>query len=156
MSKRAIEKEISKVKNKKLKMETSVDEAKTEIVNKFTKQINEVLEDPAKDKDSIDGLETASKTFQPLLDEFKDLISENKDKKPFIGGQIKMFTILLSSGSKHNSSQNLKSHKNKHKNCTRLMPRTKATARRLRRPIFIAAQGQRIGNKNIMNKRNSV
>ena len=37
MSKRAIEKEISKVKNKKLKMETSVDEAKTEIVNKFTK-----------------------------------------------------------------------------------------------------------------------
>ena len=56
MSKRANEKEISSAKNKKLKMETSVDEAKTEIVNKFTEQIKEVLEDPAEDKDSIDGL----------------------------------------------------------------------------------------------------
>ena len=36
------------------------------------------------------------------------------------------------------------------------MARTKATVRRLNRPTFVAAPGQRIGNKNIMNRRLSV
>ena len=36
------------------------------------------------------------------------------------------------------------------------MARTKATVKRLRQPTFVAAPGQRIGNKNILNRRNSV
>ena len=36
------------------------------------------------------------------------------------------------------------------------MDRTKATVGRLNRPIFVAAPGQRIGNKNIMSKRQSM
>ena len=36
------------------------------------------------------------------------------------------------------------------------MARTKATVRRLNRPTFVAAPGQRIENKNIMNRRLSV
>ena len=35
------------------------------------------------------------------------------------------------------------------------MATTKATVRRLNRPTFVAAPGQRIGNKNIMNRRQS-
>ena len=36
------------------------------------------------------------------------------------------------------------------------MARTKATVRRLGQPTFMAAPGQRIGNKNILNRRNSM
>ena len=36
------------------------------------------------------------------------------------------------------------------------MARTKATVRRLNRPSFVAASGQRIGSKNIMNRRKSM
>ena len=36
------------------------------------------------------------------------------------------------------------------------MARTKATVRRLNRTTFVAAPGQRIGNKNIMNRRESM
>ena len=114
------------------------------------------FEDPVEDKDSTDGLgDTIKDIFQPIFDEFKDLIGENEDKKSFIGGLIKIFTIRLSSRST-TLAKILKSHKNKHKNCTRLMARTKATVRRLRQPTFVAAPGQRNGNKNFMNRRNSM
>ena len=43
--------------------------------------------------------------------------------------------------------------KNKCRNCSELMARTKATVRRLPRPTFIPAPGQRIGNENILNRR---
>ena len=33
------------------------------------------------------------------------------------------------------------------------MARTRATVRRLRQPTFVPGRGQRIGNKNIMNKK---
>ena len=36
------------------------------------------------------------------------------------------------------------------------MARTKATVRRLNRPMFVAVPGQKIGNKNIMNRRQSM
>ena len=36
------------------------------------------------------------------------------------------------------------------------MARTKATVRRLNRSSFVAAPGQKIGNKNIMNRRQSI
>ena len=36
------------------------------------------------------------------------------------------------------------------------MAKTKAKIKRSRQPIFVAAPGQRIGNKNIMNRRNSM
>ena len=36
------------------------------------------------------------------------------------------------------------------------MARTKTTVRRLNRPTFVAAPDQRIGNKNIMNRRQSM
>ena len=58
------------------------------------------MEDPVEDKDSTDGLGVTIKDiFQPILDKFKDLIGKNEDKNSFIGGLIKIFTILLSSRS---------------------------------------------------------
>ena len=99
MSKREHDGETSNTKSKRLKKGLSVDEAKTKIVNQIIQQIKEVLEDPAEEKDSTNDLrDTIIDIFQGILDEFKGLQSgENEDKKSFIGSQIKIFTILLSS-----------------------------------------------------------
>ena len=46
---------------------------------------------------SEDGVVTLFEDiFQPVLDKFQELIGENKDKKKFVSGLIKIFTILLS------------------------------------------------------------
>ena len=97
MSKRTSEKNIAETKNKNLKKELTVDEAKTEIVNKIATEINKLLDDQSEGGDSTDSVITLfEETFQPILDKFKELIGENKDKKNFVGGSIKIFTILLS------------------------------------------------------------
>ena len=97
MSKRTSEKNIAETKNKNLKKELTVDEAKTEIVNKIATEINKLLDDQSEGGDSTDSIITLfEETFQPILDKFKELIGENKDKKNFVGGLIKIFTILLS------------------------------------------------------------
>ena len=58
------------------------------------------MKDPVKNKDSTDDLgDTIKDRFQPVLDEFKDLIGQSENKKSFICGLIKIFTILLSSRS---------------------------------------------------------
>ena len=45
--------------------------------------------------DSTDAISNKIKLiFQPILDEFKDFIAENDDKKSFISGLIKIFAIL--------------------------------------------------------------
>ena len=97
MSKGASEKNIGETKNNKLKKELTVDEAKTEIVNKIITEINELLDDQTQGGYSTDGVITLFEDiFQPILDKFKEIIGENKDKKNFIGGLIKLFTTLLS------------------------------------------------------------
>ena len=84
MSKRANEEEISNTKTKKLKKERSVDESKIEIINVIIAQIKEILEDPIREKDYTNGLgDTIKEIFQLILNEFKDLIGENKDEKIF-------------------------------------------------------------------------
>ena len=96
MSKRAREKNIGETKNKKLKKELTIDEPKTEIVNTIIDEIKDFLDYQTQDGDSTDGFMTLFEDiFQPILDEFKELIGEWKDKKNFIGGLIKVFTILL-------------------------------------------------------------
>ena len=98
MSKRQGEEQISNKNTKRIKMERSVDEAKIKIVNQIIEQIKGILEDPIEEGNATDGLkDTVKEIFQPILDEFKDLIDENEDKKSFIGGLIRIFTILLSS-----------------------------------------------------------
>ena len=97
MSKRASEKNIGETKNQKLKKRLSIDKAKTKIVNKIVTEINELLDDQTQGRDSTDGSITLFEdTFQPILDEFKELIGESKDKNNFVSGLIKIFTILLS------------------------------------------------------------
>ena len=97
MSKTTSEKKIGETKNKNLKMELTVDETKTEIVNKIVTKISELLDDQTGGGDTIDGIITLfEETFQPILDKFKELIGENKDKKNFVGGLIKIFITLLS------------------------------------------------------------
>ena len=54
------------------------------------------MEDP-ENQDSTDGIiDSIKDIFQPIFDKFKVQIGENKDKKSFIGGLIRIFTILLS------------------------------------------------------------
>ena len=97
MSKTTSEKKIGETKIKNLKMELTVDETKTEIVNKIVTEISELLDDQTGGGDTIDGIITLfEETFQPILDKFKELIGENKDKKNFVGGLIKIFITLLS------------------------------------------------------------
>ena len=56
-----------------------------------------LLDDQTQGGDSTDVVITLFEDiFQPILDEFKELIEESKDKKNFIGGLIKIFMILLS------------------------------------------------------------
>ena len=100
MFKRANKVKISSQKNKNFKQERSVNKTKKEIANNIIEQTKGILEDPVEDKDSIAGLgDTIKSIIQPILDKFKDLISENKDKKSFIEGLIKIFMILSSSRS---------------------------------------------------------
>ena len=97
MSKRANEKNIGETKNKKLKKELNIEQAKTEIVNKIITEIKDLLDDQTLGGDSSDGVITLFEDlFQPNLDRFKELTGESKDKKNFIGGLIKIFSILLS------------------------------------------------------------
>ena len=43
--------------------------------------MKDILEDSAENKDSTDGIiDTITEIFQPILDEFKELIEENEDK----------------------------------------------------------------------------
>ena len=83
-------KKIGETKYKKLTKELTVDKAQTEFVNKIVTEINELLDDPAEGGDFRDSIITLfEKMFQPILDEFKELIRENKDKKNFVGSLIK-------------------------------------------------------------------
>ena len=78
MFKWANSQEITDTKSKKLKKERSVDEANTEIGNTIIEQIKDILEDSIENTDSTDGIiDTIIEIFQPILDEFKDLIEEN-------------------------------------------------------------------------------
>ena len=82
MSKRTSKKKIGGTKNKKLKKELTVDEAKTEIVNKIVTEIKKLLHYQTAGGDSTDDVITLfEETFHPILAEFKELIGENKDKK---------------------------------------------------------------------------
>ena len=154
MSKRVSEKDIGETKKKKLKKGLSIDEAKTEIVKSIVTEINELLNDQTQVGDSTDGVITLFQDiFQPILDEFKELIGESKDKKNFIRGLITIFTIFTFKHKNTSSHKNKKGNQDKCKNCPGTMARTKATVRRLNRPMFVAVPGQKIGNKNIMNRR---
>ena len=93
MSKRASEKSIGETKNKKLNKGLSIEEAKTEIVNKIVTEINEFLDEQTQSGDSTDGVITL---FLTIFDEFQELIGESKEQNNFIGGLIKIFIILLS------------------------------------------------------------
>ena len=97
MSKTTSEKNIGETKNKMLKKELTIDEAKTEIFDEINNEIKDILDDQTQGGDSTDdAIMLFEDIFQPILDEFKELIGESKDKKNFIGGLIKIFTILLS------------------------------------------------------------
>ena len=97
MSKRTSEKKIGEAKNTKLKRELTFDKAKTEIFNKIVTEINDLLDDQTEGGDSTDDIITLfEETSQQILDKFKELIGESKDKKNFVSGLIKIFTILLS------------------------------------------------------------
>ena len=58
----------------------SIDQTKTEIKSKIANEISELVE-------AVD--------FQSDLEEFDETLAENKDKKSFVGGLVKIFTTLL-------------------------------------------------------------
>ena len=70
---------------------------KAEIVHEIIDEVKDLLDDQTQGGDSTDSVITLFEDiFQPILDKFKEWIGESKDKKNFIGGLIKIFTILLS------------------------------------------------------------
>ena len=70
---------------------------KQKLLIKLLLKSKSLLDDQTQGGDSTDVVITLFEDiFQPILDEFKELIEESKDKKNFIGGLIKIFTILLS------------------------------------------------------------
>ena len=78
MSQRAIDKNIGETKNKKLKKELTIDEAKTEIVNKIIDEIKDLLDDQTQSGDSTESVITLFEDiFQPILEEFKELTGES-------------------------------------------------------------------------------
>ena len=78
MSQRAIDKNIGETKNKKLKKELTIDEAKTEVVNKIIDEIKNLLDDQTQSGYSTEGVITLFEDiFQPILEEFKELIGES-------------------------------------------------------------------------------
>ena len=96
------------------------------------------MAEPLAETDETDGVgDVLKEIFQPIHEEFKELIGENEGKKSFIGGSIKIFTILLNSRA---------TTLTKIKNVLRL---------RMNSPTFVAAPGQGIGNKN-MKRRHSM
>ena len=78
-------------------------------------------------------------------------IGEDEDKKSFIGSLIGIFTKCKGKCSNQNYKE--KNNKRKHKISIKTMARTKATVRRINAPSFVAAPGQKIGNKNILNRK---
>lgn len=98
MSKRELKTSKEKSEIKKLNKEQLVDEAKTRIINKIINKLTLLIEeiDNKEAQDSTDGIGNKIKNiFPPILETFEELIAENEDKKSFIGGFIKIFTILL-------------------------------------------------------------
>ena len=66
---------MEKQKTKSLKKELTIDEAKTEIVNKTIAEIKDPLDDQTQGGDSTDGVITLFEDiFQLILDKFKELI----------------------------------------------------------------------------------
>ena len=121
MPKRVNSQEITDTKSEKLEKGRSNDEANTEIVNTIIEQIKDILEDSIENKESTNGIIYIITEIFQKFHKFKNISEENKDKKSFIGGLIKIFTILLSS-----RTTSLTKIKN-----FRSMARTKATVRRL-------------------------
>ena len=90
-------KKILEKPKKKLKKGLSTDVARTKIVKEIVTKISELLDDQTQGGDSTDSVITLFEDiFQPILDAFQELIGESKGKNNFIGGLIKIFTILLS------------------------------------------------------------
>ena len=76
--------------------------AKTEITNKLVVKIGDpVSEDRFDEKAgkwsaSIDGIGSSlEEIFELKLEEFKEIVKENKNKKGFVTGPFRIFTILL-------------------------------------------------------------
>ena len=89
-------KKILEKPKKKLKKGLSTDVARTKIVKEIVTKISELLDDQTQGGDSTDSVITFEEIFQPVLDGFQELIEESQGKNNFIGGLIKIFTILLS------------------------------------------------------------
>ena len=67
---------------KQLKKELNIDKAKTEIVNKILDEIKDLLDDQTQGRDSTDGVITLFEDiFQPILDEFKELLVKARTKR---------------------------------------------------------------------------
>ena len=62
----------------------------------LTDELNELLEDPENQDSTNRIIDSIKGIVQPIFDKFKAQIGENEDKKSFVGGLIRMFTILLS------------------------------------------------------------
>ena len=90
MSKRGNKIKQDADKAEKIKKLLPVEEANTEIINKLVDKIGELVSDST---DGIGG--KIREIFDPILEEFKELVKENEDEKNSVTGLIKTFTILL-------------------------------------------------------------
>ena len=90
-----MKKNIRVTKNKKLKKKLTVDEVKTEIVNKINTENKELLDDQKEGGDSTDGVVTLFEDIiHPILEEFQELIGERRTKRILYVVQLKFSQYL--------------------------------------------------------------
>ena len=91
----------------KIRKDLSIDTTKTEIIKEVAEKLEEILDKKEENLNSTDEFgDRVQEILDSILDDFKDSLSENEEKKSFVSGLVEIFSILLRT--RYNSITKLK------------------------------------------------
>ena len=100
MPKREEKQEADFESEKKIAKLLILDQARVEILDEIADKIEDLVSEQAlleEDNDAAGSLGTKLRDiFEPILEELKEFVQENEEKKSFVSGLVKIFPILLS------------------------------------------------------------